>query len=560
MLLAANLVVALLAPSGQAANGTRYRPPATGTKGAVATVHPLAAEAAIEILEAGGNAIDAAVAGVFAVGVVRPSMCGIGGGGFLVYRGAEGAVGSLDFREKAPSRYSYTEGSPSFGTGHGVVGVPGTVAGMTAALRRFGTMSLARVVAPAEKLARDGFPVSPELSQDMATNAERLQGFPESASIYLIEGKLPYPPGVTLVQADYADSLRLIAREGRSGFYRGRIAKLIAAEMKRSGDSRMSPEDLAAYRAIWRRPIVGTYRGHRVIAMPPPTSGGVALVEMLNILEGFDLATAGQSSTDHLHYLAEVQKIAWEDRNAYLGDPDFVDVPTRWLTSKSYAITRRREIERDVAKRYEPGKRPGGAAALSYSDDPSPSSHTTHVSVIDKQGNAVAVTCTIEQVFGSAVVAPGTGFLLNNELTDFDARSGHPNEPAPGKRPRSSMTPAIVVRDGRPLLAVGGAGGPCIIMGVLQTIVNMVDFDLDVASAIDAERMDAKCFFEDMGLEDTRVLPSVQAELEQRGHTVQRQGEYFITPIVQGVAYDAKTGETQAFSDPRSEWGSAAQD
>lgn len=561
------LVVALsfglfvaLVPSTNAAQGTRYREAARGDRGGVATVHPLAAAAALEILDDGGNAIDAAVAAVLAVGVVRPSMCGIGGGGFLVYRSADGReVAALDFRETAPSRYTFSVGGPDFGTGHEVAGVPGVVAGMAKALRRFGTRSLSEVVAPAERLAREGFPVSPELSQDIVANANRLREFPESASIYLLGGVFPYPPGALLVQEDYANSLRLIARRGASAFYKGKIADLLITEMRSSGRSTMRARDLVDYRAIWRKPLTGRYRGHRVVAMPPPTSGGVAIIEMLNILEGFDLEGAGQSSTDHLHYLAEAQKIAWADRATYLGDPAFVDVPTAWLTSKSYAASRRAEIERDVAKEYDPGKRPGEARGPVVVDDGDPQGHTTHVSVLDERGNAVSVTCTIEQVFGSAVVAPGTGFLLNNELTDFDNTSGHPNRPAPGKRPRSSMSPVIVARQGKPVLVVGGAGGPCIIMGVLQTIVNTIDFGLDVASAVDAERIDARCSFSDMGMEDTRVSPTTQQELDERGHFVQREGEYYITPIIQAVSFRATADEVEAFSDPRSEWGSAVQ-
>lgn len=557
------LLVALFSaqlPSALPAEGTRYREPVRGSKGAVATVHPLAAEAAISILDRGGNAIDAAAAAVFAVGVTRPEMCGVGGGGFLVYRSAGGRIAALDFREKAPSRYTFAEGTPYFGTGHEVVGVPGTVAGMAAALRRFGTKSLAQVIAPAARLAREGFPVSPELSQDMGFNAQRLRLFPESARIYLVGGALPYPPGATLVQEDYANSLRMIARGGRKVFYEGKIARLLIQEMKASGRSTMRARDLASYKVVWRKPIVSTYRGRQVIGMPPPASGGVAVAEMLNILRGFDLAEAGQSSADHLHFLAEAQKIAWADRAAYVGDPDFVDVPTRWLTSRSYAAERRPEIERDQAKTYEAGERPRGSAPAVVRDDAALNSHTTHVSVIDAKGNAVAVTCTIEQVFGSAVVAPGTGFLLNNELTDFDNVRGHPNEPAPDKRPRSSMTPTLVVDDGKTVLAAGGAGGPCIIMGVLQTIVNTIDFRLDVGQAIDAERIDARCVFADMGIEDARVPLEAQQELERRGHRLQREGEYFLTPVVQAVGYDEATRERTAASDPRSEWGSGVQD
>lgn len=558
VVLAVGLFASSLGPAG-ASEGTRYRDPVRSDGGAVATVHPLAGSAAIEILDAGGNAIDAAAAAVFAVGVTRPEMCGIGGGGFLVYRSRSGRTAALDFREKAPSKYAFSEGSP-FGTGHNVVGVPGTVAGMAAALKRFGTMTLRDVVEPAERFARDGFPVSPELSLYMALSANRLRMFPETARIYLIGGRLPYPPGATLVQKDYADSLRSIAEKGPAAFYRGRIARLIAKDMRSSGGSpsgagTMTAVDLGAYEAVWRKPLATTYRGHEIVAMPPPTSGGLATIEILNILEGFDVAEFGQSSANHLHVMAEAQKIAWADRNFYVGDPDFVKVPIRMLASKRYAADRRSEIDMDKAGEYKPGGRPG---SVSVEEIAEANAHTTHVSVIDKHGNAVAVTCTIEQVFGSAVVAPGTGFLLNNQLTDFDTE-GTANEPEPGKRPRSSTSPTIVVRKGIPVLVVGGAGGPCIIMGVVEAIVNLVDLGLDVGHAVDAERIDARCSGNILRMEDVRVPLDAQRELQRRGHNISRSGEYAGGPIVEAVGLDPKTGDAIAFSDPRSEWGSDGQ-
>lgn len=554
------LISTLLTPA-KASQGTRYRDPVRSEGGAVATIHPLAGEAAIEILDAGGNAIDAAVAAVFAIGVTRPDMCGIGGGGFLVYRSAAGKTAALDFREMAPLMYTFSTGRPTFGTGHNVVGVPGTVAGMSSALERYGSMSLAEVIAPAEEIARNGFAVTPELSLGMALNANRLRLFPASAKVYLLGGQLPYPPGAILIQEDYADSLALIAGHGPAAFYEGRIARLIAKDMSNSGSYAAEPgtlrrRDLANYLPVWRRPLTTTYRGHEIVAMPPPTSGGIAVIEILNILAGFDLAKAGQSSADHFHYLAEAQKIGWADRNEYVGDPDFVDVPIGRLTSKEYAAKRRKEIEQDSVGSYGPGR-------FSTSDRPSAdndrtASHTTHVSVVDDDGNAVAVTCTIEQTFGSAVVAPGTGFLLNNQLTDFSG-PGTANEPHPLKRPRSSTSPTIVVHKGAPVLVVGGAGGPCIIMGVLQSVVNLVDFGLDIARAVDAERVDARCSGETLRMEDLRVPREVQAELEDRGHAISRQGEYAGGPIVEVVGLDPETNEAMAFSDPRSEWGAAGQ-
>jgi gamma-glutamyltranspeptidase/glutathione hydrolase len=313
--------------------------------------------------------------------------------------------------------------------------------------------------------------------------------------------------------------------------------------------------DFAAYRPRWRRPLAGTYRGQMVFAMPPPTSGGVAILEMLNILEGFDLAGLGRSSAAATHVVAEAQKIAFADRGAYLADPDFVPQPIDQLVSKEYAGRRRAEIG-PTARTYPPGSFQAAAAAASAGEG-SPRGSTTHVSVIDARGNAVAVTCTIEQEFGSAVVAPGTGFLLNNELTDFSA-PGTANEPRPGKRPRSSMSPTIVVSRGRPALVAGGAGGARIIMGVLSSILDTIDYGLDLAHAVDNER------FDNLGggrlmIEDARFDPAALGELEARGHTLVREGEYGPRPRIQLAGVDVQTGLRSAVSDSRSDRGSLVQ-
>lgn len=533
--------------------GTQFRPAARGAGGAISTESPAASEVGLGVLDDGGNAMDAAVATVFALNVARPQSCGIGGGGFMVYRSADGETAALDFRETAPAAMTpdaFTgDGIYNTYTGHKTVGVPGTVAGMDAALGRYGTMSLAEAIAPAENLARDGVEVQPALADEMAANSERLALFPAAAEQFLKDGE-PYEAGDTLVQPELADTLALIASDGPDAFYEGEIAREVSSDMKDAGDypgddGLMTRDDLAAYEAKWREPLAGTYRDAGVITMPPPTSGGVTTLQMLNLLEGYDLDE--RYSADTLHLIAESEKLAFADREEYLADPDFVDVPVEELTSKDYADERRADISLDEAGEYEPGS--FGDAGES-GEETNPDTNTTNLSVVDAEGNAVALTCTIEQSFGSGVVAPGTGFLLNNEMTDF-SEPGTANEPEPGKRPRSSIDPAIVVEDGEPVLVVGGAGGPQIIMGTLQAILNNVEFDLPLAEAIDAARLDEEVPSE-MLLEDARISPVEQADLIAKGHTITREGEYSDLPRVQAVGIDPATGETLATTDPRS--------
>jgi gamma-glutamyltranspeptidase / glutathione hydrolase len=544
------LVVVFVIASSQASGreGSNFREAVRSDRGVVASESPDASRIGLEVLDDGGNAVDAAVAATFALGVARPQSCGIGGGGFMVYRGADGEAAALDFREAAPEAIEPDafagSGIYSAYTGHKTVGVPGTVAGMQEALDAYGSLTLAEAITPAEQLARDGFEVSEPLSKEMGNNAERLRLFPEAAQQFLVGGEEPYEPGSTLTQPQLADTLALISREGPNAFYEGAIADRVVADMQEAGgypgdEGLLTEEDLAAYRAVWREPLTGDYRGTEIIAMPPPTSGGVAIIEMLNILEGYDLEAKGQSSVDALHQIAEAQKLAFADREEYVADPDFVDVPTEQLTDKTYAEDRRAEIDAEKAGSYGPGD-PGE----------NPESSTTHLSIIDAAGNAVSLTCTIEQSFGSAVVAPGTGFLLNNELTDFSG-PGTPNEPEPGKRPRSSISPTIVVEDGEPVLVVGGAGGARIITGTLLAIINTVDFGLDPARAVDAERLDQQPEAK-MALEDGRVSPTVQGKLKGRGHKIERKGEYDDRPRVQAAGIDRETGERLAATDPRS--------
>ncbi|HEY6750686.1 MAG TPA: gamma-glutamyltransferase [Rubrobacteraceae bacterium] len=555
------LVMLVIAGGASAVEGSRYEEVVRSGGGVISSESTAASEAGLQVLDAGGNAMDAAVTTAFALGITRPQSCGVGGGGFLVYRDASGETAALDFRETAPAAITPEtfggQGLHKIFTGHTTVGVPGTVAGMQAALESYGTISLADAIAPAEQLAREGFEVPESLSEEMGNHVSRLKLFPETREQFLVSGEEPYPPGSTLVQPELAETLDLIAREGPDAFYNGEIADRIAEDMQNAGDLQgdeglMTGEDLAGYRAVWREPLVGDYRGREILAMPPPTSGGIAVIEMLNILEDFDLAAEGQSSAEALHLLAEAQKLAFADRDERVADPDFEDVPTEELTDEAYAESRRAEINPEKAGSYRPGDL-GEAETSSGSGEDSGGS-TTHLSVIDAAGNAVALTCTIEQTFGSAVVPPGTGILLNNELTDF-GEPGSANEPEGGKRPRSSISPTIVVEDGIPVLVVGAAGGAQIIMGSLLAVVNTVDYGLDPARAIDAERIDEPAGTK-MTIEQGRVTPQAQAGLAVRGHEIksgkERQGEYAKLPRVQAAGVDPETGERLAATDPRS--------
>jgi gamma-glutamyltranspeptidase/glutathione hydrolase len=549
-----------------ATQGSRYHEGVSGTAGVIATESPAAARAGRAVLARGGNAIDAAATTVLALGVARPQSCGIGGGGFMVYRSPDGKVRALDFRETAPAAMTATSlsgpGLHKTFTGHLTVGVPGTLAGMASALDRFGTISLKEALTPAEQLARVGFRVPTSMSGAMARRAKDIALFPATAKQYLRDGS-PYQPGEVLRQPDLSKSLRRLMNEGPSALYGGELAKMIVRDMRAARPETKDPglltvKDFSAYKPLWRTPLHTTYRGRDVYAAPPATSGGQTMVEMLNILEGFDLAGYGAGSAPAITAIAEAQKIAWADRGAYLADPAFVRQPIAELVSKEYAAQRRAQIDLTRAQTFAPGVF-GAAAATprAAGEDFNPSGSTTHVSVVDAKGGAVAVTCTIEQEFGSAVIAPGTGFLLNNELTDFSG-PGTANEPAPGKRPRSSINPTIVVQSGKPVLVAGAAGGSTIIMGPTLAVINTIDFGLTLPQAVDAER------FDDQGsnrltIEDTRVSPSVLAQLTATGYTLSRSGEYGAVPRMQlaGLA-PGPAGLATAVSDSRSDRGSLA--
>ncbi|MFN7988482.1 MAG: gamma-glutamyltransferase [Thermoanaerobaculia bacterium] len=457
------------------------------TRGMVVAAHPDAARAGLEILQAGGNAVDAAVAAAFALTVAEPNASGVGGGGFALIAMAGGSRPVMvDYREAAPraatpDRY--------YGSGQGfaalteegplAVGVPGLVAGAAKALELHGTMTLAQVLRPAIRLAREGIVVTPRLAGIIADKFEKLSRYPAAARVYLPDG-LPPEPGARLANEDLARTLEAIAAGGPGAFYEGPVGKAIVAEVKGRGGL-LDEADLAGYRAIVREPVRGTYRGVEILSASPPTAGGTALVELLNVLEEFDLAGWGRGDVRTLHVIAEASKMAFVDKAATNGDPDFVRVPVEALASKEHAKSLAARVRLDAARfDYEAG-------AFAASDSPS----TSHVSVVDGAGNAVALTQSVNLYFGSGVMAPGTGFVLNDHLNDFDTEPGHPNSIGPGRRPSSSIAPTILRKGGRPYLVLGTPGASRIVTALAEIVVNTVDFGMGVDEAIEAPRIHA---------------------------------------------------------------------
>ncbi len=509
--------------------------PTLATHGIVSTTDRVASEVGAEILRRGGNAVDAAVATHFALAVVNPEAGNIGGGGFLVARMADGTTAALDFREAAPLRatrdmYLDAQGNLTDRSveGHLAAGVPGSVAGMWEAHRRFGTLPWAELVQPAIALA-EGLVVHERLAASLDDYQERLRRYPATAEIFAPGGKAPRV-GERWVQRDLAETLRRVASEGQDGFYRGRTAELVEAEMKRGGGI-ISREDLARYEAKWRDPVIFEYRGHRVIAMPSPSSGGATLAEILNILEGYDLRAAGYHSPRHVHLWTEAVKRAYADRNTYLADPDFVTQPTPEMTSDAYAAERRAGIRLDRAtpsSEVAPGM---GAPTLQEGE------HTTHYSIVDARGNAVAVTTTINSLYGNLVTVAGAGFLLNNEMDDFAAKPGTANQFGlvqgeanaiqPGKRMLSAMTPTIVLDpSGKVKLVTGTPGGSTIITTVAQVVSNVVDWEMDAAAATAAPRLHHQHLPDLLRFEKNGLSPEVVAALRALGHQVEERGGY----------------------------------
>jgi gamma-glutamyltranspeptidase/glutathione hydrolase len=534
--------------------------PVRAQKAMVASQNEIASRIGADVIRDGGTAVDAAVATAFALAVVHPTAGNIGGGGFLVYRPAKGEAAAYDFREMAPARSSPTmflkEGkydSDLHHNSHLSVGVPGTVAGLHLAWKEQGKLPWKRLVEPAIVLARDGFTVTDGLSRSLKSVLGQMQKYPASLAQFSKNG-VPYEAGETLKQPDLARTLDRIAIQGPAGFYEGETALALEKEMLANGGL-ITRQDLRSYRAIRRAPVTGSYRGYQVIGMPPISSGGVGLIEMLNILEGYDLASMGPASAAAVHVMSEAMKRAYSDRARYLGDPDFVkDMPLARLLSKDYAAELRKTIDRSRTK-------PASPTTFEW---PRESDETTHISIVDGDRNAVAMTYTLEQGYGSKITVPGAGFLLNNEMGDFNAGpeltnaegliGTTPNLAAPGKRMLSSMTPTILARDGQPFMATGSPGGRTIINTVLETIVAVVDFGMNAQEAVDAPRFHHQWLPDRISYEKYGLSADTVAELEKRGHALQpgaAQG------VAQVIIYNAREDMLEGGSDRRAADGAA---
>ena len=537
--------------------------PVHAKRALVVSVHEEASKVGIEIIRAGGNAVDAAVATGFALAVVHPSAGNLGGGGFMLFRGANGEVHFLDFREKAPHQasaemYLDPEGrvTEDSRVGYRSVGVPGSVAGMVYAEKKWGKLTVAQVVEPAIRLAQAGVVLSYEEAQEMRN--EGLARFPESKRIFQRDGKF-YEPGELLQQPELASTLARIAKDPEE-FYHGSMAREIAAAIQKGGGI-ISAEDLAGYQVVERPAILGTYRGFEIISAPPPSSGGVALVEALNILEGYDLASLGRNSAQAIHLTVEAYRRAFYDRATFMGDPDFAQIPVSQLIDKTYAQLWRQSIDSEKASVSKELKRPAfgnlNQTTQARYDGPE-SQNTTHYSVVDADGNAVSVTTTLNDSFGSHVTLPGFGFLLNDEMDDFAAKPGEPNMfgllqgPAnaigPGKRPLSTMTPTMVLRAGKLLLVLGSPGGPTIITTVANVLMNVVDYGMDIQTAVNSARFHHQWLPDEIQIEGWQLTPDTLRLLQQKGHKLKN-----LRSIGDGecIGIDLKTGERLGASDGR---------
>ncbi len=532
--------------------------PVKAKNGMVVSADPLATKAGLQILKQGGNAVDATVAVGFALAVTYPAAGNIGGGGFMNIRFADGRCYTIDYREKAPgaaSRDMYLDSAGNFQQmksvfGHLAAGVPGTVAGMLLGLEKYGTMDRKSVITPAYELATQGFPLLPELAEALNSEKKSFDQFSGSKKYFTKSNGELFKEDDLWKQPDLAKTLQRIIAKGRDGFYKGETAEFLAAEMKQGGGL-ISLKDLENYQAEIRTPLKGTYRGYEIITMPPPSSGGPALLQLLNILEGYTLKIYGQNSSAVLHRYIEAMRRVYADRAEHLGDPAFYNVPIDWLISKKYADQRRATIDTLHASESK---------NIFHGNSPAhESEQTTHYSVVDKWGNCVSVTTTLNGGFGNKVAVTGAGFLLNNEMDDFSAKPGAPNmfgavgnvanEIQPNKRMLSSMTPTIVVKDGKPFMVIGSPGGTTIITTVMQAICNVIDFGMNIQEAIDAPRIHHQwvpdvTYYEKRGLSADTIerLKSLGHNLEQRRGT---------SGLAEGIVIDAENGVYYGATDVR---------
>jgi gamma-glutamyltranspeptidase / glutathione hydrolase len=570
--------------------------PARSQNGMVASAHPLATQAGVDMLQQGGNAIDAAVATTLAISVVEPFSAGIGGGGFAVLKMGDKQVETLDFRERAPQKASRSMYLDAQGKvrpnasleGHLAAGVPGTIAGLAAAHRQYGKLPWRKVVAPAIKLAREGFIVSEIYTEQAKSKQKLLASNPAARQIFTNNGQ-PLKPGERLIQRDLARTLIAVARDPRN-FYTGSIARAIDRDM-RLNQGLITLADLQAYQPKWRQPVCGDFRKYRVCSMAPPSSGGVHLIQILNTIGNTDLASMGWHSPDSLHLLIESMRIAYADRSKYLGDPDFTKVPVSALINPAYAAQRRLEIKPDKARSSstvlpvapEILRKFDRSLSTSSIYPPHPVGHpswkgnkslvdtltadntlpesleTSHLTVVDKQRNVVSLTFTVNYRFGAGVVVPGTGILLNDEMDDFAIAPGVPNvfglvggdanSIAPGKTPLSSMTPTIVTENGKFRLAMGAPGGSTIITTVLQILLNVLEYKMDVGSAVAAGRVHHQWLPDKVGVDPWGFDAATLTELRRRGHSIEQRGYWGNANAIQQLP----DGRLEGAADPRGE-------
>jgi gamma-glutamyltranspeptidase/glutathione hydrolase len=541
-----------------------WRDPVRAKNAIVASQHELASKIGVDILKRGGNAVDAAVAVGLALAVVYPEAGNLGGGGFMLIRFKDGRTVAIDYREMAPKAATrdifvdkdgnLIRGEGSSTIGYRASGVPGTPAGFDLAHRKYGSGKIkwAELVEPARKLAEDGYVLSKRLADLLKSYRGNLEKYEDSRRIFLRDGKY-YEEGEVFKQPDLARTLARMQKEGAREFYTGKTAQLIAADMK-ANNGLITLEDLKNYEAKEREPLRGQYRGYEIITMPPPSSGGIVMLQVLQMLEKYDLKKMGYNSAEKYHLLTEASRRSFADRAEYMADPDFADVPTKSLLDKNYLLGRAETI--DLTKASKSSEVKQGEITISEGTE------TTHYTVVDAEGNVVSNTYTINDLYGSAVTAKGTGVLLNDEMDDFAARPGRPNmfgliqgernKVEGGKRPLSSMTPTIVLRkDGSPWFAVGARGGPRIISAVMQTVINMIDHDMNIQQAIDAPRIHHQWLPDHIYYEPYGMSPDTRRILESYGHRFNSSPGYIASAT--GIEIEAKTNVKLGAIDSRSD-------
>jgi len=524
------------------------------SNGMVVSASEIASQVGVDILKKGGNAVDAAVAVQFALAVVYPNAGNIGGGGFMVYRSAKGETNTLDFREKASAAagrdmYLGADGKPIVEKslyGQLAAGVPGSVAGMEEAHRKYGKLKWADLLAPSVSLAAEGFKLSARQARELNGLKIRFTKLNPLGTALVKENT--WIEGDMLTQVELANTLKLIAEKGRKGFYEGAVADSIVAEMKRGGGI-ISKQDLLAYKAIWRKPVTGTYRGYDVVTMPPPSSGGIALVQLLKAVESYPLQKWGFNTDSTVQVMIEAERRVYADRAAHLGDPDFYPVPQTRLIEDSYIKQRMSSFNWQKAS----------TSAEIRAGEIAPTEHeeTTHFSIVDREGNAVAITTTLNGSYGAGVVVKGAGFLLNNEMDDFSVKPGAPNmyglvggeanAIAPGKRMLSSMTPAILAKDGELFMVVGTPGGSTIITSVFQTILNVIDFNMSMQSAVAAKKFHHQWLPDEVAVEDKALDSVTTAKLQAKGYKLVNRGAIGRVDAI----LKTKWGYYQGGADPR---------